>query len=86
MFTNLRHKIQTYYDAYRVLRVMHYLRDLDKLLDECETHEYDAKRRGKLKRYCRLLWHQDVFGQAIEMMKHNLDGREAYETGERKPH
>lgn len=72
MLKSLIRSARRYYDAYRVMRVMKYLRDLDKLLDDCETHNYDAKHRGKLKRYCRLLWHQDVFNDAIEFMKHNL--------------
>lgn len=79
MFHRFFHATKFYFDAYQVLRVMKYLEDLDKLLDECETHNYDKKRRGKLKRYCRMLWHQDVFNKAIDMMKHNLrdenDGR-----------
>lgn len=73
MFKSLVNTVRQYHDAYKVLRVMHYLKDLDKLLDECETHKYDKKRRGQLKRYCRLLWHRNVFNDAREMMKHNLE-------------
>ena len=69
MFTKKSKYFAKFFDAYSQARIVHYLKDLDKLLDECETYKFDDKRRNKLKRYCRLLWHQDVFNKAVALIE-----------------